>query len=76
MSNATEFGFFYFSHLSALRNYITQMFNLSEDELADLNIRDDNTVRFSIVSSDAQQKADNISDAVRQLCFAKMELMF
>lgn len=39
-------------------------YSLSEDELKDLYVKDDNTVRFNLIAPDAQQKTLNISQAV------------
>jgi hypothetical protein len=49
---------------TVLRDYVTHSFGIKEGELRDMVVRDDNTVRFSIVSPDAREKAENISEAV------------
>lgn len=45
-------------------------FEISDDELRDLYVRDDNTVRFNLIAPNAQQKAANISKAVSNGKFA------
>jgi hypothetical protein len=45
-----------------------QRFGVDEGDIRDLTIRDDNTVRFSVQSIDAKEKAQNISSAVS--CFS------
>uniref|UniRef100_A0AC34RIU7 Uncharacterized protein n=1 Tax=Panagrolaimus sp. JU765 TaxID=591449 RepID=A0AC34RIU7_9BILA len=49
---------------NAFLNYLTKNFNVDESEIRDLYIKDDNTVRFTIYSANAKEKASNISNAV------------
>ncbi|KAI1726346.1 kunitz/Bovine pancreatic trypsin inhibitor domain-containing protein [Ditylenchus destructor] len=49
---------------SVLREYLLDNFNLQDREIRDLYVKDDNTVRFTIIAPDAKDKADNISDAI------------
>lgn len=44
--------------------YLLDNFNLQDREIRDLYVKDDNTVRFTIIAPDAKDKADNISDVV------------
>jgi hypothetical protein len=49
-------------------------YSLSDYELRDLYVRDDNTVRFNLIAPNAQQKAANISQAVRKLNLFKRKV--
>lgn len=46
-----------------VRDYLLAAFNLEDDSIRDLYVRDDNSVRFNLVHADAQRKAADISNA-------------
>ncbi|CAD5219044.1 unnamed protein product [Bursaphelenchus okinawaensis] len=47
-----------------LKDYIRDTFNVEGDDIRDLLVQDDNSVRFNLVAQDAQKKADFISKAI------------